>query len=198
MPAKLPSVSKIIASSRCPEREEKLSLWRENNSDKSKQYKKSGNNLHNLVELYLKDELLDPLDTGNRYFEILLPFLESLNTFDTIAEMPIIYLSNNIPYSGRIDILFGECLVELKTKNSDKPLHPNTLEEYCLQLGAYSLALKDMGLQVSNNLLVLCYSNKSPDILTPDISLWENKFLSILYHYYDKPCPKISFPPNDR
>lgn len=181
MTIEIPTVTKIIEYCRG----EKLKKWRERNKTQSRENKRRGNNLHNLVELYFKNELLDPKDTGNEYFDKLIPILSRYENVK--VEMPVFYLGKSKPYKGRID-LFDEktqTLIEIKTRaNSKRELHPEALKENFAQLGAYVMALEYMGIEVFYSLVLVCYPDKEPTLYSPDMKKYKNYFHSMLDKYY--------------
>lgn len=180
----IPSVSKIIKFSKSEESKKRLTAWGEK-VGKGVQDKniKRGNNLHELVDLFFKGLLLDPEDTGDVYFDRVLPLLKVINLFKTETELTINYTKNNTPFCGRIDILSNNNLFEIKTVS--KPPHKEALEDYRLQMGAYCLALNDMRTFVDNSILLFVYPDRNPLMEKVDIQLYSKLFGIKLKNYYD-------------
>jgi hypothetical protein len=155
---KIPTVTEVINKGRSSKREKFLSTWKESNNNN---YQTSGNNLHSMVESFFKG--YNPNRESSQFYNYLYPYLLDFKNTGLNIDIEKNF-STTIPpilYRGRIDLIVESSLYEFKTRNSNKPLYPDSLSEYLLQLAAYTFAFP----QIEDSALVLVYKDREPEFL---------------------------------
>jgi hypothetical protein len=158
--SKIPTVTEVINKSRSPAREKFLSTWKESNNNN---YQTAGNNLHSLVEKFFNGSSKGRSRESNTFYYFLYPYLVDIQNYGNNIEVERNFSTTLSPirYRGRVDLIADSTLYEFKTRNSDKPLYPDSLSEYLLQLAAYTFAFP----QIENSSIVLVYKDREPEFL---------------------------------
>jgi hypothetical protein len=130
---------------------------------KSDAGKDTGTMVHDAIELYLRHQTTtENLPEEAEYaFNAWLQWWQGVG-FDITSVERVVYSINN-NYAGKFDaILRGEqglVMVDWKTTKQTKFAPRGVYPEYLLQLGAYSRALREEGIEISDALIGSCGKN---------------------------------------
>jgi hypothetical protein len=170
------------ALSKNQEKQQGLERWRKNVGEKEanrilRVSSNRGTSLHNIAEKYLKN---DPSYLNGAMPDAIVMFKSFKHILDeSINE---VYLQEAALYSdkyklaGRVDFI-GRVINKITTvdfKNSRKPKKREWIEDYFLQISAYSFMFKELyGVSITQAMILIAVENSKPQIFLTNPSEWE-------------------------
>ena len=139
---KLPSVTTVTGW----EKSHFFKKWRQENPKESKRVRDRGNELHSLIENYLKNEEINMGIVTPNIKDLFYQMKPELDKLDNITVLEGVLWSENIGLAGRVD-----CIAEhegtiniIDFKGSTRRKQKGNIENYFLQATAYALMWQDM------------------------------------------------------
>jgi len=134
---KYPSVTTVTGW----EKNDFFKKWRKNNPKESKRVLRRGNNLHELIERYLKNENIELLTENPVVSSLFVQIKKTLDQIDNIHAIEIPLWSDTLKLAGRVDCVaeFNGNLSVIDFKGSTHQKRISDIENYMLQGTAYSI-----------------------------------------------------------
>ena len=195
----LPSVTSILKATQSEEDKAGIAAWKERVGLKEAERIKNeassrGNSVHSFIEQFLLGKFnLDLLDEENKSKKMAVEIIDNglKNKLSEVwgAEATVYYPGK---YAGTADCIgiYEEKETILDFKQSNKPKKKEYIEDYFLQIGAYSLAHNRVyNSRITQGVILLC----TVDLLFQDFKIegnelisYQNKFLEKVEQFYQK------------
>lgn len=145
---KLPSVTTILSATQSPEKQASLAAWRERVGDANAtrivdDAGSRGTIMHKILETYIQGQgYLDLTDTGLNAHNMAIQIIQNglSNVTEYYGLEATLYYPNL--FAGATDLIGvhkgQDAIIDFKTTN--KPKKREWIEDYCLQIAAYSMA----------------------------------------------------------
>ena len=202
--SQLPSVTTILKATQSEEDRAGIAAWKERVGHKEAERIKNeasnrGSSMHSYIEQFLLGKFnLDLLDENNKSKKMATEIIDNglKNKLSEIwgAEATVYYPGK---YAGTADCIgiYEEKETILDFKQSNKPKKKEYIEDYFLQIGAYSLAHNTVyNSRITQGVILLC----TVDGLFQDFKIegnelidFQNKFLDRVEQFYNKLRKKV-------
>ncbi len=195
----LPSVTSIIKATKSEEDKAALEAWKQRVGHKEAERIKNeasnrGSSMHSYIEKFLLGKFnLDLIDEDNRSKKMALEIIDNglKNKLSEVwgAEATLYYPGKYAGTADCIGIYEGkETIIDFKQSN--KPKKEEYIEDYFLQLGAYSLAHNTVyNSRITQVVILLCTVDKlfqDFKIEGDELINFEKKFLEKVEQFYNK------------
>ena len=139
--------------------------WRKQNEKESKRVLTRGNDFHELIELYIKNEDVSEYTLKNMMSQLLFEQIKStLHNIDNIYAQEMALWGDIVPLAGRLDCLaeYNGKLSVIDFKASTKKKKKQDIHNYFLQATAYALMWQERtGMKIDNfAILISCESGE--------------------------------------
>lgn len=184
-----PSVTSIIRATESKKEKDKLRKWQQKmdkvygtgSSDKQKDERaKEGTRTHELIELFMKGELLDP--PADNYFPLALPLLKLLRRSWEGSEIQVYHPSG---YAGTLDMIAEyegkKTIIDFTTSKRIK--QKKWVNNKFLQCAAYAIAHDYLYDSKPTQLCVVALSDRM-QIFTEPITNWEMEWYRRVEQFY--------------
>jgi genome maintenance exonuclease 1 len=145
---KLPSVTTILSATQSAEKRESLQRWREREGEENaarivEQSGARGTAMHKILEKYIIEEgYLDQTEVGQQAHNMALQVIQKglCNISEYYGSEATLYYPGL--YAGQTDLigLHKNELAVIDFKQTNKPKRREWIEDYCIQLAAYTMA----------------------------------------------------------
>ena len=187
---KIPSVTTILSSTQSKEKQESLQRWRDRVGEKeaariTSQAATRGTEMHYVLEQYLKGHgYLNLTDKGVLARNMAHTIIENMSNFSEVWGTEVSVRYKNL-YAGTTDAVgvFDNLLTIIDFKQSNKPKRHEWIDDYYLQIGAYSLAYTECFEKIKQGLILVC----TKDLVFQKFSVDE----AMLKKYQDKWLQKV-------
>ena len=139
--------------------------WRKKNPKESKRVLTRGNDFHELIEMYLKNEDTSTYTLKNVMSQYLFEQIKPiLNNIDNIQAQEMALWGEIVPLAGRVDCIaeYNGKMSIIDFKGSTKKKHEKDIKNYFMQATAYALMWEERTGQKIENfaILVSCESGE--------------------------------------
>ena len=187
---KVPSVTTILSATQSEEKKKSLDKWRERVGYQeaariTKQAATRGTEMHYVLEQYLKGHgYLNLTDKGVLARNMAHTIIENMSNFSEVWGTEVSVRYKNL-YAGTTDAVgvFDNLLTIIDFKQSNKPKRHEWIDDYYLQIGAYSLAYTECFEKIKQGLILVC----TKDLVFQKFSVDE----AMLKKYQDKWLQKV-------
>ena len=193
----LPSVTTILKATQSEEDKAGIAAWKERVGHKEAERIKNeasnrGSSMHSYIEQFLLGKFnLDLLDEENRSKKMAIEIIDNglKNKLSEVwgAEATVYYPGKYAGTADCIGIYEGKETI-LDFKQSNKPKKEEYIEDYFLQLGAYSLAHNAVyNSRIAQGVVLLCtVDNLFQDfkIVGDQLTKYQNRFLEKVEQFY--------------
>lgn len=140
-----PSVSQILKATESPDKQEGLRKWRESVGEEEAERIRTASKERGIRYDQMVEDHYDGKPIEHKALERFLKQYPSVHSREENV------ISHRFKYFGRYDIIWekGVLLVLNDFKGSAKPKRQEYLGDYLLQVSAYVMALREMGIQVA-------------------------------------------------
>ena len=196
----LPSVTTILSATKSEEDKAALTAWKERvGKVEAERIKKEsstrGSNLHKFIEDYLHGKLNQDLIEDNNYSKKMAEEIINNGLKNKLTEVwgaeATVYMPGAKGFAGTADcigVYEGKSTI-LDFKQSNKPKKKEYIEDYFLQIGAYSLAHNTVyNSNITQGVILMC----TVDRLFQDFKIegdelldYQNKFLERVEKFYN-------------
>ena len=196
----LPSVTTILSATKSEEDKAALAAWKERvGKVEAERIKKEsstrGSNLHKFIEDYLHGKLNQDLIEDNNYSKKMAEEIINNGLKNKLTEVwgaeATVYMPGAKGFAGTADcigVYEGKSTI-LDFKQSNKPKKKEYIEDYFLQIGAYSLAHNTVyNSNITQGVILMC----TVDRLFQDFKIegdelldYQNKFLERVEKFYN-------------
>ena len=191
---KYPSVTSILSLTKSEEDKASLELWRqrvgykESNRIKTEASRR-GTSLHSYIEDYLRGRVNDSFfESSEQHKNMAKVIIENgiKGKLDEIYGMEATLINSNDKYAGTADLIGiykgNETIIDFKQAN--RPKKADYIQDYFLQLGAYTLAHNVVyKTNITSGVILLCtVDNLFQDFIIegPELQMYQNLFLGRL------------------
>ena len=195
---KLPSVTSILAATKSEEDKASLELWRQRVGVKEANRIKveassRGSSMHSFIEDYLKGRVNESFFESNEQYKIMAKEIIEKGIKDKLEEIYGIEETVFYPqkYAGTADLI-GKFMgqdVCIDFKQSNKPKKSDYIQDYFLQLGAYTLAHDVVfKTKMEAGVILLCTVDnlyQEFKIEGAELEMYQNLFLGRVKKFYD-------------
>ena len=138
----LPSVTTVVGW----EKSNFFAKWRAENPKESKRVLKRGNELHSLIESYIKNEDINLHSVTPNIKDLFFQLKPELDKLDNIVVLEGVLWSERIGLAGRVDCIaeYDGTLNIIDFKGSTRKKKRSHIGNYLLQATAYALMWQDM------------------------------------------------------
>ena len=188
---KYPSVTSILSLTKSTEDKASLELWRQRVGHKEAQRIKTdasrrGTSLHSFIEDFLRNRINETFfDSNEQYKNMAKVIIENgiKGKLEEIYGMEATLINSNDKYAGTADLIGiyqgQETIIDFKQSN--KPKKVDYIQDYFLQLGAYTLAHNVVyKTNITSGVILLCtVDNLFQDfkIEGKELLMYQNLFL---------------------
>ena len=190
---KLPSVTAILQATKSEEDKASLELWRERVGQKEANKIKSeasnrGTSMHSYIEDFLKGRINESFFESNEKYKNMAKEIIEKGIKGKLQEIYGMETTLHYPekYAGTADLvgIYQEKETIIDFKQSNKPKKSDYIQDYFLQLGAYTLAHNVFyKTNITSGVILLCtVDNLFQDfkIEGPELLMYQNLFLGRL------------------
>lgn len=134
--------------------------WRRNNPQESRRVTTRGNALHSIIENYLNNEFdpeTDGSDCDPNVIELFNQLQEELDKIDNIYALEVPLWSESMMLAGRVDCVgeYDGKLSVIDFKGCTRAKREKDIENYFMQVAAYSIAWQERTGQSIDNFVIL-------------------------------------------
>ena len=191
---KIPSVTTILSATQSKEKQESLQKWRERVGEKeaariTNQAATRGTEMHYVLEQYLKGEgYLNLTDKGVLAQNMAHTIIENMDKFSEVWGTEVSVRYKDL-YAGTTDVVgvYDNLLSIIDFKQSNKPKRHEWIEDYYLQIGAYSLAYTSSFEKIRQGLILVCTKDLVFQKFTVNeemLKTYQDKWLQKVDQYY--------------
>jgi len=191
---KIPSVTTILSATQSKEKQESLQKWRERLGEKeaariTNQAATRGTEMHYVLEQYLKGEgYLNLTDKGVLARNMAHTIIENMDKFSEVWGTEVSVRYKDL-YAGTTDVVgvYDNLLSIIDFKQSNKPKRHEWIEDYYLQIGAYSLAYTSSFEKIRQGLILVCTKDLVFQKFTVNeemLKTYQDKWLQKVDQYY--------------
>jgi len=191
---KIPSVTTILSATQSKEKQESLQKWRERVGEKeaariTNQAATRGTEMHYVLEQYLKGEgYLNLTDKGVLARNMAHTIIENMDKFSEVWGTEVSVRYKDL-YAGTTDVVgvYDNLLSIIDFKQSNKPKRHEWIEDYYLQIGAYSLAYTSSFEKIRQGLILVCTKDLVFQKFTVNeemLKTYQDKWLQKVDQYY--------------
>ena len=196
---KYPSVTSILSLTKSEEDKASLELWRQRVGYKEANRIKTdasrrGTSLHAYIEDYLRGRVNDSFfESNEQHKNMAKVIIENgiKGKLDEIFGMEATLINPNDRYAGTADLIGiykgNETIIDFKQAN--RPKKADYIQDYFLQLGAYTLAHNVVyKTNITSGIILLCtVDNLFQDFVIegPELQMYQNLFLGRLKMFYE-------------
>ena len=191
---KIPSVTTILSATQSKEKQESLQKWRERIGEKeaariTNQAATRGTEMHYVLEQYLKGEgYLNLTDKGVLARNMAHTIIENMDKFSEVWGTEVSVRYKDL-YAGTTDVVgvYDNLLSIIDFKQSNKPKRHEWIEDYYLQIGAYSLAYTSSFEKIRQGLILVCTKDLVFQKFTVNeemLKTYQDKWLQKVDQYY--------------
>ena len=191
---KIPSVTSILSATQSKEKQESLQKWRERVGEKeaariTNQAATRGTEMHYVLEQYLKGEgYLNLTDKGVLARNMAHTIIENMDKFSEVWGTEVSVRYKDL-YAGTTDVVgvYDNLLSIIDFKQSNKPKRHEWIEDYYLQIGAYSLAYTSSFEKIRQGLILVCTKDLVFQKFTVNeemLKTYQDKWLQKVDQYY--------------
>lgn len=191
---KIPSVTTILSATQSKEKQESLQKWRERVGEKeaariTNQAATRGTEMHYVLEQYLKGEgYLNLTDKGVLARNMAHTIIENMDKFSEVWGTEVSVRYKDL-YAGTTDVVgvYDNLLSIIDFKQSNKPKRHEWIEDYYLQIGAYSLAYTNSFEKIRQGLILVCTKDLVFQKFTVNeemLKTYQDKWLQKVDQYY--------------
>ena len=191
---KYPSVTSILSLTKSEEDKASLELWRqrvgfkESNRIKTEASRR-GTSLHSYIEDYLRGRVNDSFFESNEQHKNMAKVIIENGIKGKLGEiygMEATLINPNDKYAGTADLIgiYRGCEAIIDFKQANRPKKADYIQDYFLQLGAYTLAHNVVyKTNITSGVILLCtVDNLFQDFIIegPELQMYQNLFLGRL------------------
>ena len=196
----LPSVTTILSATKSEEDKAALAAWKERvGKVEAERIKKEsstrGSNLHKFIEDYLHGKLNQDLIEDNNYSKKMAEEIINNGLKNKLTEVwgaeATVYMPGAKGFAGTADcigVYEGKSTI-LDFKQSNKPKKKEYIEDYFLQIGAYSLAHNTVyNSNITQGVILMCTVDRlfqDFKIVGDELLDYQNKFLERVEKFYN-------------
>ena len=191
---KIPSVTTILSATQSKEKQESLQKWRERVGEKeaariTNQAATRGTEMHYVLEQYLKGEgYLNLTDKGVLARNMAHTIIDNMDKFSEVWGTEVSVRYKDL-YAGTTDVVgvYDNLLSIIDFKQSNKPKRHEWIEDYYLQIGAYSLAYTSSFEKIRQGLILVCTKDLVFQKFTVNekmLKTYQDKWLQKVDQYY--------------
>ena len=191
---KIPSVTTILSATQSKEKQESLQKWRERVGEKeaariTNQAATRGTEMHYVLEQYLKGEgYLNLTDKGVLARNMAHTIIDNMDKFSEVWGTEVSVRYKDL-YAGTTDVVgvYDNLLSIIDFKQSNKPKRHEWIEDYYLQIGAYSLAYTNSFEKIRQGLILVCTKDLVFQKFTVNevmLKTYQDKWLQKVDQYY--------------
>ena len=158
---KYPSVTTVTGW----EKNQFFAKWRAENPKESKRILCRGNQLHDLIERYLKNENIELLEESPVVATLFSQMKDTLNNIDNIYALEAPLWSKTLKLAGRVDCVaeYDGKISIIDFKGSTKQKRKQYIENYMLQSTAYAIMYHEMtGVPINEFHVIVSAENGMP------------------------------------
>ena len=196
---KYPSVTSILSLTKSEEDKASLKLWKQRVGYKEANRIKTdasrrGTSLHSYIEDYLRGRVNDSFfESNEQYKNMAKVIIENgiKGKLEEIYGMEATLINTKDKYAGTADLIgiYRGNLTILDFKQANRPKKADYIQDYFLQLGAYTLAHNIVyKTNISSGVILLCtVDNLFQDFIIegPELLMYQNLFLGRLKMFND-------------
>ena len=191
---KIPSVTTILSATQSKEKQKSLQKWRERVGEKeaariTNQAATRGTEMHYVLEQYLKGEgYLNLTDKGVLARNMAHTIIDNMDKFSEVWGTEVSVRYKDL-YAGTTDVVgvYDNLLSIIDFKQSNKPKRHEWIEDYYLQIGAYSLAYTNSFEKSRQGLILVCTKDLVFQKFTVNeemLKTYQDKWLQKVDQYY--------------
>ena len=191
---KIPSVTTILSATQSKEKQKSLQKWRERVGEKeaariTNQAATRGTEMHYVLEQYLKGEgYLNLTDKGVLARNMAHTIIDNMDKFSEVWGTEVSVRYKDL-YAGTTDVVgvYDNLLSIIDFKQSNKPKRHEWIEDYYLQIGAYSLAYTSSFEKIRQGLILVCTKDLVFQKFTVNekmLKTYQDKWLQKVDQYY--------------
>ena len=195
---KLPSVTTILSATKSEEEKAALANWKERVGHKEATRIKTeastrGNNLHSYIENYLRGRINDSFFESNELYKNMAKEIIEKGINGKLEEIYGMEETLYYPeqYAGTADLIgvYQGKNVIIDFKQANKPKKTDYIQDYFLQLGAYTLAHDVVhGTKMKAGIILLCTKDilfQEFKIEGAELEMYQNLFLGRVKKFYE-------------
>ena len=196
---KLPSVTTILSATKSEEEKAALANWRERVGFKEANRIKTeassrGTSMHSYIEDYLRGRINESFFESNEQYKNMAKEIIEKGIDNKLDEIYGIEETLYYPeqYAGTADLIgvYQGNDVVIDFKQSNKPKKTDYIQDYFLQLGAYTLAHDVVhGTKMKAGIILLCTKDnlfQEFKIEGAELEMYQNLFLGRVKKFYEK------------
>lgn len=196
-----PSITTVLGKSVSQEKVESLNRWRDSighaEADRiTLEAAESGTAVHAIIEKFLKKEQINKSDYDEKSMKGFLALKVPLSKVSDVWGQEVALFSETLGIAGRCDCVGvyenKPCIIDFKTSRRIK--HEDDINDYFLQLTAYSIMHNEMfGTKIVDGVILMSSGFGFPQMFKKNLLQYYDSLKNRVYHFYkifdgDKQC----------